>query len=798
MRRIAHIVLLILLATRMTAQTPTIIVGDVMNTETGEPIANAHIYFRGTDIGTTSDQEGSFALKVLLDKQRTLLVSSLGYQTESFKISPGQMAGLQVSLKEKQALLPELLARPGKNPALPIMEGVRAHRKENDRYLHSDMSQDMTETILLSVSHIGARQLKRNLWRQLQDGMVLAGDSTWMLPLYRTEHTVRLSGSHLSRLATIRDEALIFTPTDYTALLPTEGNISFYSSAVPIMGKSFLSPLASTGNTYYNYYLADSVSDGMDKLYLIRFRTKNPFYATFDGEMSIDSATYAIRRVTAHTSPQVTINHLTEARLSQTFDRQNRLTSQHLHTVLDFAVAVDTTHRVMPTAVIDYMLQNKEAERSASGTDSLPQSTAEEPGLPHVAMDSLSETPAIRVAKWLATIITTGYIPTGSYVDIGHIEEILQVNEHETVHIGLPLRTSERLMKNVCLEANVAYGIRDKAWKGMGRVSFNLPTPRRNILSLEYRDHYAWTELDDFSSLQRENNMGYGLMDFTSYAFLALRRPGTFHNTAARRRQLQMLAQTDWHDNVETRLYARIGWQNYGDPLVGYHRLPYFSYQTLGGIVRLGWHERKTDLWFRRIHARTLYPVLHIGVEAGSYHKDGRSGYGLYSHLHLLIKHTVDMGVGGELTYAVQAGCIFGQVPYPLLYHFEGNHTYAYDPYRFTLMNNFQYAADRYVTLHADWNGRGILFNLIPGVRYAGLRELVSFKCGWGGLRDSNREVLSMPEGMQAATVPYVEIGCGIGNILRIGEIYSVWRLTHRSDLSSPLWAMRFRLHIGY
>ena len=64
----------------------------------------------------------------------------------------------------------------------------------------------------------------------------------------------------------------------------------------------------------------------MDKLYLIRFRTKNPFYATFDGEMSIDSATYAIRRVTAHTSPQVTINHLTEARLSQTFDRQNQLT----------------------------------------------------------------------------------------------------------------------------------------------------------------------------------------------------------------------------------------------------------------------------------------------------------------------------------------------------------------------------------------------------------------------------------------------------------------------------------------
>ena len=62
------------------------------------------------------------------------------------------------------------------------------------------------------------------------------------------------------------------------------------------------------------------------------------------------------------------------------------------------------------------------------------------------------------------------------------------------------------------------------------------------------------------------------------------------------------------------------------------------------------------------------------------------------------------------------------------------------------------------------------------------LRELVTLKMAWGGdLR-----------------VPYVEVGCGIGNILRVAELHSVWRLTHRSDLSTPLWALRFRIHIGY
>ena len=44
---------------------------------------------------------------------------------------------------------------------------------------------------------------------------------------------------------------------------------------------------------------------------------------------------------------------------------------------------------------------------------------------------------------------------------------------------------------------------------------------------------------------------------------------------------------------------------------------------------------------------------------------------------------------------------------------------------------------------------------------------------------------------------PYVELGCGIGNILRILDIHSVWRLTNWQDTSTPRWGIRFRLHIS-
>ena len=421
-------------------------------------------------------------------------------------------------------------------------------------------------------------------------------------------------------------------------------------------------------------------------------------------------------------------------------------------------------------------------------------------------LSTLDSLPIVRFANWTATIINTGYIPTGTCIDIGNIQEILQVNEHETVHLGLPFRTNAKLMKRVSLEASLGYGFRDHAFKGMGRINVQLPTPRRHVFFLEYQDHYVWTEIDDFTRLLHENSIGFKTMDFTAYVFEALRYNKNAVNTATRQRQIQLHFDNDWTDNIETQLYARVGWMGYGDPLVGYHNIPSFPYQTIGAILRVGFKERKIDGYFSRYHVYSHLPVIYFGVEAGSYQLSNlqstiSNNYSLFAKLNLLIRQRADLGMGGTLDYAIQAGIIFGAVPYPFLHHFEGNQGYAYDPYRFTLMNNFQYAADKFVALHAEWNGQGILFNLIPGIRYLRLRELVTFKLAYGALSNTQSTIYNIksPIGHRPSNLqsPYVELGCGIGNILRVLDIHSVWRLTNWQDESTPRWALRFRLHIS-
>ena len=756
----------------------TIIVGEIVNETTGEAIPNVNIHFRGTKIGTTSDENGNYALRVDMQAKAQLVFSAVGYYTQRFDIEPGAMAGLQVAMREKAALLTEVVVAPNENPALEILRQVRTHRQENDRTLHPENVSVLQREQTLYVSHINKKHLRRALWRSLQDGMIAQEDSTYLLPLYRETQSFRLAGQEMIPANDQRTQALILTQTDYSSLIGGEGNINFYASSVSIMGHAFLSPLAPSGNLYYRYYLLDedetSDVNGQPSEVRIRFRTRNPFYATFNGEMVIDTTSFALRALNAYVPAEVTVNYVNNLHVSQILAADGSILDEHLSVLLDFAVKSEKAGTVFPTLLLTTGLSNKERPVTPEYTNTETAEYKEAIVPSDSAFAALDSMPVIRVAKWFATIATTGYIPTGTPVDIGHVEEILQVNRHEGVHIGLPFRTNEKLSKIVSLEASVGYGFRDRSFKGLGRISVDLPTTRKNILQLEYNDHYAWSEVDDFGRLLRENSMGWGNFDFTAYAFEALHRDSLCVNTAIRQRQIQLHWFADWSSHVETHAYVRVGWQ---PSAIGYPSSD-ISYQSLSLIARLSWGERKYDGYFMRRYAYSgRYPVLYMGLETGHWSQKGMGNSDLYAHLRVMLTQHAQLGMGGTLNYAFQAGAIFGKVPQTLLWQANANQGYAYDPYRFTFLHGNQLLADKYLALHAEWNGMGILFNLIPGIRYLHLRELVEAKLVYG-----------YSGGHQF----YSEVGIGIGNILRVCDLYSVWGLS--PDIR---WGMRFRIHLG-
>ena len=794
MRRLIVIPLLWIAAWLIAAvPVETVVVGEVYDDATGEPMANVNIAVQGTSQGTTTNDEGLFLLRMVSDKKRTIVVSAVGYRSERFGVQPGQPVGLQVRLKERVGSIDEVMVLPGENPALPLMAQVREHRAQNRR--EADMAQAAT-SVALYVSDIQARHLTRHIWKSLQAGMIGTEDSTYLLPLYYRHDQGGAS----------EEKAAMMTSTNYQALLgQLQPVCRFYGNNVAVMSASFVSPLASAGGTYYRYYLADSVRVGEEKHYVLHFKTKNAFYPTWNGSMTIDSATYALRSIDATVPAQSNINYLRQLTVRQEYGRDNRLTHERLTMTLDFAVKADTGH-TFPTLLLVREVRLPEGGVSVEGT--------QEPGsdygdsVAYAAMDKLDSVPLFRFARFCAYVIESGYLPTSRYVEVGRLTETLKYSRQEGLRVGVPLRTTEQLWKDVSLEGFVAYGIGDRAFKGAGMVHVNIPSTRRHQLHVRYGDEYVYSDVNEMAERLRENSTWSPQMSLvTNWLQGAVYNPQYYYNTAVRRREARLLAEDEWTDNIETRAYIKVGRMGYGQPTRDYDAQSSFAYTTLGGSVRLSFHERKVDTYFHRRHIYNRLPVLFVGAEIGSYQTDAMTSYRMYGNVNVLLRQHVDMGVGGVIDYAVQAGTVIGRVPYPLLHIMPGNQTYTYDAYRFTLMNNYQYAADYYMTLHANWNGGGVLLNLIPGVRYLRLRELVEVKVAYGGIYGKHSSVVPFPTlsgtAAQGSTtlsslqVPYVEVGVGLGNILRIGEVYSIWRVTHINDPAAPFWTMRFRLKLG-
>ena len=790
MKRLVLISLWLFLSLHLLAQ-ETIVVGEVYDANTGEPLSNVHVYLQGTQLGTTTNAEGLFLLREDLDRSRTMVVSAVGYHTERFKIEPHTQSGIDIALREKVGSLQEVFIVPGDNPALALMDKVRARRTANKRAIATSQAGKTA----LYVSDIQSKHLKRALWKSLQSGMIQQEDSTYLIPLYWRQQVAD----------SVREEATLLTLTDYQLLLgqiPTA--FDFYDNSLPFLSTSLLSPLAASGNTYYNYYLADSIQVGDEKHYLLHFKTKNPFYATFNGEMTIDSATCALRKIDVQMPVQTSINYLKELTIHQTFASNNQLLSEQMSLLMDFAIKIpslsDSVH-IFPTLLLNR--DNRFLTDMTSTIATLDTTEAmEDVILP--ALDSLNNTPLFKTAKFVAYVLQTGCIPTTKYVEVGKVHHVFNLNKNEGLRVGIPLRTTEELWENVCLEAMVAYGIGDRAWKGLGQINIALPSERRHTIQLKYSDEYVYSDVDDFYEYLRENKVFNLQMNLLTRLMQGLPfNPDYYYNTMTRRQEGRVQFADDWNKYLETKAYIKVGQTGYGEATRNYHSQPTMFYSTVGASARVSFNERKVDTYFHRRYIYNNLPVIYVGAELGSYRLDNMPSYRMYGNLQLMLRHNVDLGIGGELDYLLQAGLVFGKVPYPLLHHFAGNQTHVFDTYRFSLMNNYQYAADRYIALHAHWNGKGVLFNLIPGIRYARLRELLELKVAYGGLSKQHQGILAFPTNqagyctMNALNIPYVELGVGIGNILRIGEVYGVFRLTHLNDPTSPWWAVRFRLSLG-
>ena len=143
--------------------------------------------------------------------------------------------------------------------------------------------------------------------------------------------------------------------------------------------------------------------------------------------------------------------------------------------------------------------------------------------------------------------------------------------------------------------------------------------------------------------------------------------------------------------------------------------------------------------------------------------------------------------------YKVEAGKVFGTLPYLLLNVPSGNEYYVASKYQFNTMSPYEFAADRYISLHTRFYLGGALLDKIPFLQKLGWRERFSFNAYWGDMTNANIDYNKSSNFNLIGKTPFMEASVGIGNIFHVLSIEYYRRLNY---LNNP-YAKKEGIYIG-
>lgn len=828
MKRTVLLGILLLLAGIVAGQS-TRVRGKITDAKTGEVLPLVNVVFKGTTIGVTSDFDGLYVIETR-EPVSELQVSFVGYEPQTVKIIPTAFNAVDFQLVPITFDLEEVKVRPGENPAHAILRNVSDNKKRNNPdeiALYNCTTYTKMELDLTNINPwFKNKKLQKNFGFIFEhmDTSVITGKS--FLPVMISEATAdyyhRKNPSFsreivkASRISGIEED---YTLAQFTGHL--HGNVNLYDNYIDVFDVKFASPLSDHGLLYYKYFLVDSMQVNGRKTYKIRFHPKGMSTPVLDGEVNIDSASWALQSANVKMMKGLNVNwirHLvieTKSRLindSVWFPKQDKIFADFSIVMSDSAKVVsflghrqvDYTHvrlsEPIPAEVLkldnNVVISRDVLKNDESYWDSIrPFALSDKEKQIYGMVDSIKNVPLYHNIYTLLSTVLGGYYDT-KYVGIGPYYKMFSFNKLEGARFQLGLRTTTDFSRKIRLSGYGAYGTKDNHFKGGGGIEYmvnELPTSK---LKLAYKHDAvqlgagvnAFTEGNILSSVfSRGNNDRLSLVNQGDISYEHEWRQGISNTFAAQMRTI------------------------FSSPYVPFVRLDgqvvnsiqTFSLQLKTRLSRDEIVVRKT---FDKFSLGSDYPIVGIDLSMGvkgMFKND-------YEYYRVVGTVLYDLGIPpiGTSKFIINGGKVFGKVPYPLLKLHEGNATYFYDTYAFSCMNYYEFASDLWVSLIYEHHFKGFFLGKIPLMKRLKWREVFIFKALIGTLEDRNngsladtKAILLFPEGMSSVSKPYFEAGIGIENICRILRVDAIWRLSHRHSVPGQNvqnFAINFSINLNF
>ncbi|MBU0489183.1 MAG: DUF5686 and carboxypeptidase regulatory-like domain-containing protein [Bacteroidetes bacterium] len=773
--------------------------GTVTDSITGEPLPFVNIAFKGKTIGTTTDFNGNFMIETKYAGD-TLVASCMGYNMIEYPVKKNQFQTINYALMLANIELSEVVITPGENPAHQILRNIIANKKNNDKDRFDAYQYEVYNKIQFDINNIDEKFKNRRVFRPFKfvfdevDTSVINGKP--YLPVFLSE---ALSDFYFRKKPKSEKEIINATQisgVDNESVSQFVGNmyinVNIYSNYIEIFQKNFVSPISNQGLIFYKYYLVDSTFVGDKWCYKLMFKPRRKQELTFTGQFWVNDTTWAIKDIDMRIAEDANINFINDLVAHFEFDKVDSvnwmLTKEAV--VIDFNPLKNENtglfgHRTAtyknfvlnqpmndefyntPTNITVVDSANKKPKEFWE-THRHEDLSKNEVSI-YEMIDTVKSLPAFRTWVDIVTMVVTGYWVKGNF-EIGPYASMLSFNDLEGPRLRLGGRTSNAFSTKLMLDGYCAYGLKDEKFKyGGGFIYMVNKNPRESFGANYKRDieqmglsSNAFREDYILTSVFRRNPADK-LSTVEQYdAFYEKEWFGGFSNTVVlKRRDIYPMGMPDFV-------------LNQGGEAHHYKTLT-TSEMTLK--TRFAFQEKFFMGEFERVSLGTRWPIFQVDYTYGipnclesnfEYHK-----------VTFNVKDWFNFNPFGYSKYVVEAGKIWGKLPYPLMKLHEGNETYYFDEYAFNLMNFYEFVSDQYVSFYYTHHFEGFFMNKIPLFRKLKWREFGLVKGVIGSMDKKNRDLMDFLPNMNEVSKPYFEAGIGIENVFRIFRFDMLWRLSH-------------------
>lgn len=781
------------------AQAQTIITGTVYDSLTNEPMPFVNIILPGTKAGAVSDIEGKFTIVTTVHAD-SIRAQYIGYKPTTLPIRNGVKQNINIPLSKNTVALGEIIVYAGENPAHILLRKVWAKKPDNNKEKLDCYQYEAYNKLEFDLNNISEDFQKRKVMKPVSfifDRI----DSTNPtekphLPMffsesisdfyYRKDPKTKKEIIKGSKVSGVEDASI----SQFTGEMYQDVNI--YDNNIILFGKHFVSPISTNGLLFYKYFLVDSMNVDGHWCYQVQFKPKRKQELLFVGNMWIADSSFAVKRLEMTITEDANLNYVTAFYVIQDYDNVSgewMLSKEKV--VADFALTKrqmglygrkTTSYRnVKVNQCKDdefyTRTENLIVEEGAEKRDSVFWAQARHDTLSRTEqgiydmVDSVQNLPVYRTWENIMITAYSGYKIIGPF-EFGPWYKTVSGNQIEGVRFRLGGRTSNAFSKWVEFSGYAAYGTKDEEFKyNFGFKSFITKKPRQ-LVGVNYKN--------DYEILGQSNNA------FTSDNLLASIFRRNPLNNMTRVEQYEVWYERDWFTGFNMRL-SLVNRNMYAlNDTAYYHLMPsgapeyHSSIQTseVRANFRFAWDEKYIEGVFSRVSMGTRYPVVQVQYVAGL--KGVFNSDYTYHRVSINVDDRIRINPIGYTNYILEAGKIFGTVPYPLMILHPGNETYVYDWASFNMMNYYEFASDQYAMATLIHHFDGFFLNKIPLMRKLKWREVASFRAVYGSVSNSNKDALVFPSTLYSLNRgPYMEAGAGIENIFRFFRVDCFWRLTY-------------------